>query len=92
MDIRGISNPLLYFVAPNLFLFAFVSFLGGGGTLAAYGGSQARGPIGSVAAGLHHGYSNTGLELRLRPQLMAMLDEARSRTCDLMDASQIFFC
>ena len=27
---------------------------------AAYGGSQARGPIGAVAAGLHHSHSNMG--------------------------------
>ena len=25
----------------------------------AYGGSQARGPIGAIAAGLHHSHSNT---------------------------------
>ena len=42
----------------------------------AYGGSQARGPVGAVAAGLHHSHSNVGSEPRLRPtpQLMAMLD------------------
>ena len=42
----------------------------------AYGGSQARGPIGAVAAGLHHSHSNAGSEQRLQPipQLMAMLD------------------
>ena len=42
----------------------------------AYGGSQARGLIGAVAAGLHHSHSNLGSELRLRPtpQLMATLD------------------
>ena len=32
---------------------------------AAYGGSQARGQIGAVAAGLHHNHSNKGSELRL---------------------------
>ena len=32
---------------------------------AAYGGSQARGQIRVVAAGLHHSHSNTGSELRL---------------------------
>ena len=38
-----------------------------------YGGSQARGPIGAVAAGLHHSHSNARSELHLqpRPQLMA---------------------
>jgi len=43
---------------------------------AVYGGSQARGPIGAIAAGLHQSHSNMGLEPRLRTtaQLMAMLD------------------
>ena len=41
----------------------------------AYGGFQARGPIGAVAAGLYHIRSNVGAELRLRPtQLTATLD------------------
>ena len=42
----------------------------------AHGGSQARGLIGAVAAGLHHSHSNVGSEpgLRLTPQLMAMPD------------------
>ena len=35
----------------------------------AYGGSQARGQIGAVAAGLHHGHSNAGSEPGLRPTL-----------------------
>ena len=44
--------------------------------LEAYGGSQARGPIGAVATCLHHSHSNTSSELHLQPipQLMAMLD------------------
>ena len=51
--------------------FCFV-FLG----LHPYGGSQARGPIGAVAVGLHHKHSHAGLQLRLRPtpQLMATPD------------------
>ena len=42
----------------------------------AYGGSQARGLIGAVAAGLRQGHSNMGSELLLRPtpQLMATPD------------------
>ena len=42
----------------------------------AYGGSQAKGQIGAVAAGLRQSHSNVGSELRLRPapQLTAMLD------------------
>ena len=41
-----------------------------------YGGSQARGLIGDVAAGPHHSHSNMGSEphLQLTPQLTAMLD------------------
>ena len=42
----------------------------------AYAGSQARGRIGAVAAGLHQSHSNAGFEPRLQPtpQLMATLD------------------
>ena len=42
----------------------------------AYGGSQARGLIGTVAAGLRHSHSNVGSEPRLRPtpQLTATPD------------------
>ena len=41
-----------------------------------YGGSQARGLIGAVAAALHHSHSNSGSEPHLRPapQLTATLD------------------
>ena len=34
---------------------------------AAYGGSQARGLIGTIAAGLRQSHSNTGSEPRLQP-------------------------
>ena len=42
----------------------------------AYGGSQGRGLIGAVAAGLHQSHSSEGSELPLRPtpQLMATPD------------------
>ena len=41
----------------------------------AYGGSQARGPIGAVATGLRQSHSNAGSEPRLQPtpQLTATL-------------------
>ena len=41
----------------------------------AYGGSQARGQIAAVAAGLRQSHSDAGSELRLQPtpQLMATL-------------------
>ena len=43
---------------------------------AAYGGSQARGPIRAVAAGLDHSHSNTVSKppLQPTPQLTATLD------------------
>ena len=43
---------------------------------AAYGGSQARGPIGAVATGLRQRHSNAGSEPRLQPtpQLTATPD------------------
>ena len=42
----------------------------------AHGGSQARGPIGAVAASLRHSHGNARSELRLQPtlQLTAMPD------------------
>ena len=45
-------------------------------TPAAYGCSQARGPVGAVAADLHQSHSNTRSEpcLRPTPQLKATLD------------------
>ena len=47
------------------FCFAILSFFRA--DLTAYGGSQARGPIRVLAAGLHHSRSNEGSEPRLRP-------------------------
>ena len=46
------------------------------GVLVAYGGSQARGPVGTVAAGLCQSHSNLRSVpcLRLTPQLLATLD------------------
>ena len=45
-------------------------------TPGAYGGSQARGPIGAVAAVLHHSHSTARYELQLQPtpQLTAIPD------------------
>ena len=56
----------------SLFLF----FVFSGATPAAYGGSQARGPIRAIAAGLHQSHSNSGSEPHLRPtpQLTATPD------------------
>ena len=62
-------NSLYYF-----FNFVFLLFLWAASV--AYGGSQARGLIGAVAAGLHQSHSNTGSEPHLQPtpQLTAMPD------------------
>ena len=64
---------LLVFAYVGKFFFVFCLFRA---TPAAYGGSQAKGPIGAAASGLHHSHSNTGFELHLRPtpQLTAMPD------------------
>ena len=57
-------------------VFVFCLFAFSRATPAAYGGSQARGPVGAVVAGLRQSHSNTGSEPRLQPtpQLTAMLD------------------
>ena len=66
---RRLPSPLfiLFFC---LFIYFFTA------TLVAYGGSQARGRIRTVAAGLHHSHSNAGAETCLwpTPQLTAMPD------------------
>ena len=59
------------------FYFLFVClFLLFRATPTAYGDSQARGPIGVTAAGLHHSHSNAGSKPRLQPipQLMPTPD------------------
>jgi len=71
-------------VTPIYFLFLFFVFLSfvvvfvaiSLAAPAAYGGSQARGPIAAVAAGLRQSHSNAGSEPRLQPtpQLTATLD------------------
>ena len=62
------SRPFLFFF---FFFFAFSR-----AAPVAYGGSQARGLIRAVAAGLYHSHSNSGSEpcLRPTPQLTAMPD------------------
>jgi len=58
------------------FFFFFCLFAISWAAPTAYGGSQARGPIGAVATGLRQSHSNTGSEPRLRstPQLTATPD------------------
>ena len=50
-----------------IYLFIFLPFFFPGAAPLAYGGSQARGLMGAVAAGLHHSHSNTGSEPSLQP-------------------------
>ena len=52
---------------PFFFLSFFLSFVISRAAPAAYGGSQAPGLIGTVAAGLRHSHSNAGSEPCLRP-------------------------
>ena len=60
------SNYLIIF-----FFFAFLLFRA---APMAHEGSQARGPVGAIAASLHHSHSNAGSESHLQPipQLTAM--------------------
>ena len=58
-------NPRSHNKNLRIFFFFFVFFFRA--TLTAYGGSQARGQIGAVAADLHHSHSNSGTKLHLRP-------------------------
>ena len=67
---------MMKMLACMVFLFLFSVFCHFRATLAAHGGSQARGRIGAAASGLHHSHSNVGSEPRLQPtaQLTAMSD------------------
>ena len=59
----AVNTSLLMFKIAYIFFF-LVFFRA---APAAYGGSQARGRIGAIAAGLHQSHSNMGSELRLQP-------------------------
>ena len=63
----------IFYLFIYLFIYLFLLFRA---ALVAYGGSQVRGLIGAVAAGLCHSHCNAGSEPRLRPtlQLTATLD------------------
>ena len=69
-------DPLFFFFfffgLLSFFVFVAISWA----APAAYGGSQARGPIGAVATGLRQSHSNAGSEPRLQPtpQLTATPD------------------
>ena len=66
---------IVCFLGPCLFIYLPICCLFFRAALVAYGGSQARGLIRAVAAGLHRSHSNTRSEhLRPTPQLTATLD------------------
>ena len=69
--IRPYAGHHFFFL--SLFSFFFCLFRA---TAAAYGGSQASGPIGPRAAGLYHSHRNVGSKPSLQPtsQLTATLD------------------
>ena len=64
------------FICLRLVLIEFQILLFLWAASSAYGGSQARGPIGAVATSLRQSHSNVGSEPRLQPtpQLTAMPD------------------
>ena len=82
-------------VPSNRFNFFFVFCLFRVASVA-YGCSQARGPIGTAAAGLHHSHGNAISEPRLCPMyslrqhwILNPLSEARDRNCVIMDTSRV---
>ena len=70
------SFHLPIYIYIYIYVYLFLSFVFLEPPLSAYGGSQARGPTGAVAAGLRHSHSNSGSKLHLRPipQLTATPD------------------
>ena len=72
LSLYTLLQDLIHFVI----LFYFCLFAISRAAVMTYGGSQARGRIGTAATGLHQNHSNMGPELCLRPtpQLRAMLD------------------
>ena len=70
---KGTFSILFFFF---FFFFFFGLFAISQASPAAYGGFQARGPIGAAAASLRQSHSNAGSEPSLRPtpQLSAMPD------------------
>ena len=67
---RDVSEYIFAYSVPESVLFFFRA------APVAYGGSQAKGQIRAIAAGLHRSHSNAGSEpcLQNTPQLMATLD------------------
>ena len=102
----ALTIPCLYlsysyciYIYVFIFIYLFIYFCLFRAAPTAYGGSQARGLIGAVVAGLYHSCSNMGSELHLlpTPQLTAMpdpkpMEQGQDRSCNLMVPSRIHFC
>ena len=95
MVVPGWISPedILYLACFKDFFLSFVSFRA---VPMAYGGSQTSGPIGAVAAGLHHSHNNVRSEPRLQldlhhssrqHQILNPLSEAWDQTWILLDTS-----
>ena len=71
-SLSGIESIYIFMI----YLFIFYFFIFSRAAPMTYRGSQARGLIGTVDAGLHQSHSNAGSKprLRLTPLLMATLD------------------
>ena len=79
-----LSFVSVFFFVCFCFCFCFCLFAISWATPTAYGGSQARGLIGAVAAGLHHSSWQRWI---LNP-----LSKAKDQTCNLKIPSYICFC
>ena len=67
--LNNLENSLhtVRLLSQDFFFFFFCPFAFSRAAPAAYGGSQARGRIGAVAAGLRHSHSHARSKLRLQP-------------------------
>ena len=86
---EGLSSVCIF---SPFFFFFFCPFRA---TPTAYGASQAKGLMGSVAASLHHSHSGARSEPRLWPtqqhRILNPLNEARDGTCNLMVPNRVRF-
>ena len=83
-----------YFILLYFLLYIFFVFCLFWATPAAYGGSQARGPIGTIATSLPTADPSRICDLHhssQQRQILNPLSEARDRACNLMVPSQIHF-
>jgi len=67
LAVSKVTEPVLRVQLLFFFFFFFGLFAFSRAAPAAYGGSQARGPIGAVATGLRQTHSNEGSQPRLEP-------------------------